>query len=237
MNKILGGIAVGALLATPAFAVPVLQLDITTGSTYDAATQTLVATTDPFGIRALVDTDGGNGVNLGSSFYLSVAITPKVGGALTPDANFGSFTVNGVTYSASSFMQFGNPPVDATDKDLAGHGIFDTWYAEIAFNFVRDAAHRVGEYNTNPDDIGGAANAGQFLYFSDFAVNATGLNAGYEVHFDLYQPTNGGESIAKAPFSHDAESGGNRVPDGGLTIALLGAGMIGIGALRRRLSK
>ncbi len=41
-----------------------------------------------------------------------------------------------------------------------------------------------------------------------------------------------------APFSHDAQSGGTPtppVPDGGATVLLLGAAMMSIAAIRRRI--
>ena len=36
-----------------------------------------------------------------------------------------------------------------------------------------------------------------------------------------------------APFSHDAQSGGSSVPDGGVTLGLLGLGLLGTKAICR----
>jgi hypothetical protein len=70
-------------------------------------------------------------------------------------------------------------------------------------------------------------------------VDMTGIADGYTVHFDLYTyGEKGGKRISItdfAPFSHDAEGGGGTsVPDGGATAALLGIGVLGLAAVRRK---
>src|SRR5262249_27347137 len=128
--------------------------------------------------------------------------------------------------------------------DLPSHGIFPTEYAEIGFSF--NPANKATSYDTSLHPGGFAASSSGTLLYQAFTVNITGLTAGDVVHFDLYDET---VKLGKkgpvygednAPFSHDAQSktstgggggGDHKVPDGGATVALLGAAMMGLGAL------
>src|SRR5688572_28398553 len=86
--------------ANVGYSLPSLQLDIA-GGTYDQATQTIIAPANPFRLYALLDPAT---ISSAGTFYLSAAIILK-----TTTGGFGSFTVNGVTYSSAN-MQHGNPP-------------------------------------------------------------------------------------------------------------------------------
>lgn len=223
-----------ALGTTPAWALPILQLD-TSGGVYDPVTETTIATTNPFTLRALID---GKRIDLSRNFYLSAAIVPSPG-MIAPD--FGTFTVAGITYSANSGMQWGIPPVDSTMKNLPGHDVYPTWYAEILFSAI--PSQTVAAYNVQDDTTGKG-----LLNYVDFGVDIAGLinqpTSPYAVHFDLYTYDNIGTKIDKfAPFSHDAESGHgitvlqeNRfdVPDGGATVAMLGISLLGLRFVFRR---
>src|SRR5688572_13596810 len=84
----------GLYATSPAFAVPMLQLDIAGGS-YDSGSQTIVANANPFTLYALFNTEQGRA---SGTYYIAAAIVPKTENP--PTTSFGSFKVNGITYSA-----------------------------------------------------------------------------------------------------------------------------------------
>src|SRR5688572_15131331 len=100
---------VGMWVAKPALAVPLLSLDIA-GGTYDSASQTIVASGNPFTVYALLNTLQGQA---SGTYYIAAAIVPKTQNP--PTSSFGSFTVNGQTYSAAN-MSYGNPPASITHE-------------------------------------------------------------------------------------------------------------------------
>ena len=224
------GVVTALLSANVAFALPSLQLDIAGGS-YDSATETIVSSGDPFTVYALLDPATLSG---GGTFYLSAAIMPK-----TSVGAFGSFVVNGTTYSAGN-MIYGNPPSLAihNSDELASHGIFDTYYAEIAFTF--DADSKALAYNAQDNPGSFAADADGSLLYQAFNIDMSGLAENYNVHFDLYNlrvDKKGNVEVDQfAPFSHDAQ-GGTQVPDAGASVALLGVALLGLEGFRRRFAR
>lgn len=229
-------LAVGVLAISPsAHAVPSLQLDIG-GGVYDWSTETIVATSNPFTLYALLRETDRN--PLSDTYYISAALTPKT---VPPGADLGSFTFDGTTVNVTEDMVYGVPPMEADGTagkdpgDLPKHGIFKTYFAEFSFQF--DEGKNAKKYNTQ-DDPGGfeVASAGDpILYYMAFNVDVGSLAAGYQIHFDLYNEKvrcSGDYDIsAKAPFSHDAESA--PVPEPG-TMLLLGSGLIGIATFGRK---
>src|ERR1043165_8617460 len=132
LSSSFGALSVATLLLSGAssMAIPNLQLDTEPG-TYDPLTQTTIATSNPFTLRALLDGTTG----LTRTYYISASIIPNPG-QTTP--NFGSFSVNGTSFSRSSGMQYGYAPVDSTlakndPGDLQKHGIYPTWFTELSF--------------------------------------------------------------------------------------------------------
>jgi hypothetical protein len=213
-------------------AVPTLQLDIA-GGTYEGSTETIIASQNPFTLQALFNTE--NGIASGT-YYIAAAIIPKTENP--PTTSFGSFSVNGVTYSSAN-MTYGNPPAAITEssRDLQSHDIYDTHYVEIAFTF--DTSKRATLYNSQDDPGGLQTDAAGALLFEDFDVDITGLAAGYQVHFDLYNlgTDKRGNLIVDefAPFSKDAQSGPTlNVADASSTMILLGMGMMAVEGMRRR---
>jgi hypothetical protein len=242
-------------VASPASALPTLQLDIA-GGYYDPVTETIVTTADSFTLFAYLSFDGTNGNGsptgrtkeelLATDYYISVALTPKIG---PTDSSVGSFDFDGDTVNATTDMTYGTPPIETAhtgpDIDLAPHSIYETFYEQYQFNFTDDLAHRTTPYNTQT--AAGSApgtpwTSGPYMLFQSFDVDKLLLSDDYQLHFDLYStklvdgPGPHPDDLQVdlfAPFSHDAES---VVPEPG-TLMLLGSGLFGLGAWRRRQGK
>jgi hypothetical protein len=225
MKKCFGLLAGFALLiwSLPAFAVPVLQLDI--GGGYYNTTgdpryndETVVSTGDVFTLYALMQE--GNKTSLDDTYYISMALFPHIP-LTSPSPNFGSFTFEGQTILVGGDMVYGNPGIPS-------HGVFDTYYKLYEFKF--DAANHVGLYNTQD-------NPGQFnkfypgagLYYAAFAVDTTNLSDAVSIHFDLFN------NNKNAPFSHDADAQSDPPPvPEPASLLLLGLGIVGIAVGTRR---
>jgi hypothetical protein len=249
LGKRLTSVASLLCVTSAAVAVPLLQMDVKNGVYVGGQDQTTYATSTTFTLYALYS---GSTVPSGN-FYISAAIQPKQLQSVPP-ANFGNFTVNG---SSSTVWNYGVPPVAVADdapkvQDLGKHDIYPTYYKEFGFTF--NPANQVKAYDTS---LLPGANfvAGTGMYYQAFVIDITGLLNIYSLHFDLYNETmkNIGSKTSPvtaatlgsfAPFSHDAQSplggggggGSTQVPDGGITVALLGFALAGIGIARRRLA-
>jgi hypothetical protein len=206
-------VCTGLLALNSAWAVPRLQLDAE-GGLYDPVSQTIVTHGDPFTIYALMQ-----GLDVTGQFFLSAALAPNAVG----DA---AFTVNSVAYSL--------PATSGTPLGLPTHDVFATRYVEIPFNF--SPTYKANSYDAqyNPGGFELYSGSGAFLYFKEFVVDIDVLPEGSVLHFDLYNKKADGSVKKFAPFSHDVEW---RVPDGGMTLALLGFGLLGLGAVSRRFNK
>ena len=225
---------IGLCATTPVFGVPLLTLDIA-GGTYDPVSQSIIAPGNPSTLYALFNTQAGTA---SGTYYLAAAIVPKTQNP--PLIDFGSFKVNGVTYSAAN-MAYGNPPASVADSslDLQSHGIYDTHYFEIAFTF--DSSKRAALYNSQITPGGLVVDSSGAMIFEDFDVDVSGLAAGYQVHFDLYNlgTDKRGNVMVKdfAPFTHDAQSGPLTVADTSSTMILLGMAMLAVEGMRRRFAR
>jgi hypothetical protein len=241
LSKLTRCLLLAALIVLPGIesvkALPTLQLDIQNG-VYDSASQTIVNTSNPFNLWALLDTTKLNSSSP-TTYYISAAITPKVGPTVAP-GQFGSFAINGTTYTdgVGNHMVYGTPPVSELYPDLPGHAIYPTYYAEILFSF--DPTHKALAYDTALNPGGLITSSSGTLLYNTFNIDVSGLGAGYELHLDLYDEwVKTGKKTSYqddfAPFSHDAEGHPiNSVPDGGSTLALMGLAFVAIGLIRRK---
>ncbi len=76
------------------------------------------------------------------------------------------------------------------------------------------------------------------MYYVSFDFDISGLDAGYNLHFDLFtvDPNDTGTVGEFAPFSHDARTDccdDTEVPEPGV-IALFGTGLLLLGLVRLR---
>ncbi len=241
---LLGGLSV--------MAIPTLQLDIGGGTYVDGTT---VAGANAFDVIALLNPDADSA--LSGVYRVSAALYPKTANS-SPAPSVGTFSFAGTTYNVAADMAWGRPPdallsgTTEIGSDLATHGIFDTYFME--FDVVFDANMQCVQYNVadTSDDPIAATDSG--FFYQNFAVDVSGMDAGYGIHFDLYQ-VSASSSVANgsrvrapqvsttdivefAPFSHDAESSTSRtsVPDGASTVTLLGLALTGIAAMTRRMT-
>jgi hypothetical protein len=227
MRNLSSSLLVTAALASGAWALPVLQLDIAGGS-YDAATETVVSGSKQFDLIALLNSESSAG-----KYYVSMALTPATDVA----GNYGSFTVNGTHVDVTADMIYGTPPSEFNSAfdpgDLSTHSIYPTYFFEYGFYF--NPAQTTSDYNVQDSAGRGIVGAGD-LFYQTFALDVSGLNAGAGLHFDLYDETtrSGDIDVGKfAPYSHDAEFVPGAVPEPG-TLGMMGLGLMGIGLLARR---
>lgn len=253
MKNFIPALALALLLASNAYAVPTLQLDIA-GGTYNTSTKTISASDNSFTLYAYLVADSKNKIT--DTYFVSAALIPKQGNTV-PKLDFGSFDYGSggpmTTIKVTQGMLYGNPPIEANlshdGGDLGRHGIFPTYFNEFGFKF--SSTNQISEYNTQDRATEGESipKSGSGMYYKAFTFDMSKLDVGYGIHFDLYNETSRTKSsndidiTAFAPFSHDAEGWRQDdpppVPEPG-TMILFAAGVAVIGIARigkRRISK
>lgn len=238
-------------VATPAFAVPTLQLYVEGGTYYDHATIS----------------DGTNSVHVDDSWLTTDnPFTLDVVGANQPDQvmdiqnvrlivsvpsqfydSAGTVSISGeglnVTLTDSDFTN-GSPDPFNGDKNFPTHGMFPSYYSTVNLPdlMVDTAGEAVYDYNEDfdPDNLPASSpDTGDIQRYQIAYADLPYL------HFDLVGTAFGENRFADgvnkiAPFSHDAEASGSPpapVPEPA-TLLLFGAGITGLtGSLRKRRMK
>jgi hypothetical protein len=251
------GLGVTFAVAAPCGAVPQLQLDIL-GGTYDSGTETIVGPAgEQITLVALLTpkenaSDAEIQALLSRTYYISVALLP----ATSVGAELGSFTFDETSVVVTSDMVFGVPPIESAGgdqghdaHDLGEHGVFRTFFSEFGFQFSGE--DKALTYNTMDSPGGLVPSSLGDSYYRQFVIDTSGLDAGYELHFDLYTTISGAPAALKkngiastdidvddfAPFSHDAETRRTtELPEPG-TLLLLGTTLMALTAPSRSRSK
>ncbi|MDH5567627.1 MAG: choice-of-anchor N protein [Myxococcales bacterium] len=237
------------MTAGSAQAVPQLQLDLDADDAfYSGDAETIQTTSDTFSVYLYLSplSNANETALLADTYYISIALTPQ----RAAPGMLGSFDVNGGEVRVTQDMTYGRPPLelalDGTSPsdpgDLAPHGIFDTFFYEVAVQFSAGAQTAV--YNTQDvrfaDGFDSTVDCSSVdcMYFVKIDIDKSDLSDAVQLHFDGYNTStrNGDIDITKGndpgfvPFSHDAET---VVPEP-TGLLLFSAGLLLVGRTLRR---
>jgi len=206
---VLGLVAFAAIcIAAPAHAIPALQL-YSPGAVYDAGSETWITNSSSFELWVVASVKMYNVKLIGA---LEKGADPNAG---TLDIGSSSYTgiggPNGFTY--------GNP-------GLPPHGIYPTYYVKKGIgNFTALTPNTIADFGSS--FVWGTTPLNKKGQIKKFQIDISGFSS---VHFDAF----GYDTkfrFRKAPFSHDAQSGG-AVPEP-TSMALFGIGLASAGLYRR----
>lgn len=235
-------------LASPALAIPTLQLYVE-GSTWDPAAETWVLEgSNQFTLWVLGDV-GYNGSILDVRLSGTAATSEITAGGYVTIAPTTATGITDPSVSAVPTATANFPSLDGQRPQL-GDGSYVPWHSEFGpgMSFFE---WNLGDFTLTDSPIGDIAGTVPFAFTSTGQINAytIGLHGLTSVHFDTYDHVLGGNSIKAtknsfagsptyryvfAPFSHDAgATGATSVPEPDMLV-LLGAALAGIAAIRRR---
>ncbi len=173
-------------------ALPPLQLDIL-GGKYNSDEGSVYTSQENFSLSAycLLDNNGQDGCDL--DHYISVSVIPKG----TTSADFGSFEVNGTSYSYDD-LTYGEHPLD-DEKNNSVYSLFleqefqfDTDMKRKGINVAEDTGTIMDSLNINSEFE---------LAYEVFDIDTSQLKQGFELHFDLYKKMNNGDDIFAGDFA------------------------------------
>ncbi|SYZ73608.1 conserved exported hypothetical protein [Candidatus Zixiibacteriota bacterium] len=207
------------IISGSAFAVPDLQLFIA-GATYDNVTDTWVTHSSTFDLYVIGANQVMSNVQVSMALNLDQSVDPN---------GTASIGVNGTLYDSWIY---------GTPNFLPTHDIFPAWYTTFNagnFGFIGRVGDVAPPYNYDPSAMGYLSTGNAWGQYKRYSISLSGIDY---THFDSYFYYNnsfgssGHTKIKFAPFSHDAESSNNVVPEP-TTLALFGIGTLGMGLVRK----
>ena len=237
-----------------------LQLDAQDGVYGGGTPDTTVCSTETCDFYAIANNKKGSGIDtvdilgdpdagiLAPYYYVSIAVidadgppAPNLG-----DDDYGSFdlTIDGttVTIDVTGNMVFGTPPLETLEAlqgsdplDITTHGIFETYFTQIAITFAADQTLEMYNVQDEPGTAEEHIASGETHdgFYERLTINTAGLDEGLNLHLDLYNTTfhdcknpelkevpdgtdcTDVDAALNAPYSHDAETGSSGTPGEG----------------------
>lgn len=223
---------IGAAGVRIAHALPALQLYLE-GATYDQATETWVGNYTSGGTLRLWAIGAVGDYGTISNVKLAIAYAsgddPIISLTGSTTGGLGGFT-DASRSDSPTFIQTktdGSVPKLTSGSSLPSHGVYGAGTAWSEYG-LGNLAHKDSPVADFAPTFPSPSNKWGQINVYEITISGTDW-----VHFDLYDNYVSGSKVKYvfAPFSHDAE--GNRVPDGGMTLLLLGLGIAGLGVYRQ----